>query len=202
MGFGLDARVFPGNYDLCGLATIYPSRRSTSWEQGFLTCFENWLGVTGMARRRVPRWLSPAVGVVLLCVSAPVHSASHSVTGTVKYPCISPVPTYRGITEQGFCGYKFLIPVLTRGYRVHSHVPAEIEISFYDESGNATDQNGGPPLVETDIPPSFPGDPRIPNQCVDLVGTHTAQAKYAVVVISPNPLCSRSTDVTFTYTAT
>jgi hypothetical protein len=147
----------------------------------------------GRRHRRAPL---VAAALALAMIGGGSASANHSVSGTIVLPCIHPTLRKIGVMQ---CGWRFTLPThgdLT-GYRVHTGVPADADIYFYDAADNFISANTGPYPIQAD-------PPWIADQCVDLTGDVPAAAVRAIVVVTPSACggVDGQTGVNATYTTT
>jgi hypothetical protein len=85
-----------------------------------------------------------AGAAVIAAVLLPGASHASDVTGTIKYACLAPSLTVRGVTPQGVCG--FLITPVPEGdhFTLTPSKPADLDIAFYDASNNLLQSYAGP----------------------------------------------------------
>lgn len=145
-------------------------------------------------RRSWQSSVAAAVCSAAIVLLAQVPSAAFTYTRVVQLPCTHPAATTAGVLPNGTCGYK-LTPIKPGpGFRLHPHVPADLDVYFYTAAGaivglGTAGADGG---------------------CGDVasgqlsVGNVPASAAYAVVVSNvsecgfPGP--PNLVNITFTYT--
>ncbi len=82
-----------------------------------------------------------AVAAALLM---PGSSQAATISGVIQNPCVTPVPTLRGITPQGACGY--LITPVPDGshFKLTPSKPADLDVAYYAADNSLLDAYAGP----------------------------------------------------------